>query len=153
MPKASEVAAGTQDYGIIATIDDTLRRVSLTSRTSTLVADLRKEGVLPRWPDLLPGGRHVLFTAAGSRGPDASNIEVLSLKDGARKPLVRAGFGRYLSDGYLLLHANQGTLFAVPFDRQRLAVQGTGVPGIGGARRVLRRSSGTRSLILPETGL
>ena len=69
----------------------------------------------------------MLFTAAGSRGPDASNLEVLSLSDGKRTPLVRAGFGRYLSDGDLL-YVNQGTLFAVPFDRQKLAVQGTGVP-------------------------
>jgi hypothetical protein len=116
-----------EDGEIIATIDGALRRVSLTSRQFTVVADLRKEGVTPRWPDLLPGGTHVLFTAGVPHGPDASNIEVLSLSDGTRTPLVRAGFGRYLRDGYLL-YVNQGTLFAVPFDRQRLAVHGTGVP-------------------------
>ena len=113
--------------GIIAAIDGALRRVSLTSRTPDVVADLRKEGIIPLWPDLLPGDKHVLFTAVGPHGPDASNIEVLSLSDGRRTPLVRAGFGRYLRDGYLL-YVNQGTLFAVPFDRQQLAVRGTGVP-------------------------
>lgn len=116
-----------EDGDIIAVIDGALRRVSLTSRQSTVVADLRKDGVIPRWPDLLPGGRHVLFTAVGAHGPDASNLEVFSLSDGTRTPLVRAGFGRYLGDGYLL-YVSQGTLFAVPFDRQRLAIQGTGVP-------------------------
>ena len=120
-------ASWGEDGDIIAAIDGTLRRVSLTSRKSTVVADLTKEGVATWWPDLLPGGKHVLFTALKPPGADASNIEVLSLSDGTRTPLVRAGFGRYLSDGYLL-YVNQGTLFAVPFDRQRLAVQGTGVP-------------------------
>jgi hypothetical protein len=67
-------ASWGEDGDIIAAIDGTLRRVSLTSRTSTPVADLRKEGVVPSWPDLLPGGKHVLFSAVGSHGPDASNI-------------------------------------------------------------------------------
>ena len=113
---------------IIASIDGVLKRVSLTSREATVVADLREEGVVPVWPDLLPGGNHVLFTALGQRGPDASALEVLSLSDGKRTPLrVRAGFGRYLGDGYVL-YVNQGTLFAQPFDRKQLAVHGTPVP-------------------------
>jgi eukaryotic-like serine/threonine-protein kinase len=79
----------------------------------------------------LPGGRHVLFTAVGPQGPDAANIEALSLSDGTRTTLVRAGtFGRYLPDGYLA-YVNQGTLYAVPFDQKQLAVQGTGVPVMG----------------------
>jgi Tol biopolymer transport system component len=126
--------AAAEDFGgaswgangeIIASIDGTLRRITLTSQ-STVVADLRQDGIRPWWPDLLPGGTHVLFTAVSRNGPDASNVEVLSLADGQRKPLVRAGFGRYV-DG-ALLYVNQGTLYAVPFDLPRLAVQGTGVP-------------------------
>jgi eukaryotic-like serine/threonine-protein kinase len=113
---------------IIAAIDGALRRVSLTSRAATVVADLREEGISPVWPDLLPGGSHVLFTALGQRGPDASTLELLSLSDRKRTPLpIRAGFGRYLRDGYLL-YVNQGTLFAQPFDRKQLAVHGTPVP-------------------------
>ena len=112
--------------GIIAAIDGTLKRVSQTSRESPVIADLRKEGIAAFWPDLLPGEAHVLFTALGSRGPDASNIAVLSLSDRKSTPLVRAGFGRYLRDGYLM-YVNQGTLFAVPFDPRQPAVQGTGV--------------------------
>jgi hypothetical protein len=115
------------DGYIIAAIDGALRSVSETSGESTLIADLTKERVEPRWPDLMPGGTHVLFTALGPQGPDASSIEVLSVKDGRRTPLpVRGSFARYLRDGYLL-YVNQGTLFAVPFDPQHLAVQGTGV--------------------------
>jgi hypothetical protein len=58
---------------------------------------------------------------------DGATIEVVSLKDGRRKPLVRGGtWGRYLS-GHLV-YINQGTLFAVPFDLGRLEVQGTSTP-------------------------
>jgi serine/threonine-protein kinase len=121
-------ASWGEDNYIIAAIDEVLTRVSWTSRESTVVADLRKERVIPLWPDLLPGARHVLFTAVAPQGPDAANIEVLSLSNGTRTPLVRAAtFGRYLRDGYLL-YVNQGTLFAVSFDPQQLAVRGTGVP-------------------------
>ena len=121
-------ASWGEDGYIIAAIGRVLRRVSSsTPGESTVAADLTKEPVEPRWPDLLPGDKHVLFTAVGPHGPDASNIEVLSLSDGQRTPLVRGGFGRYLSDGYLL-YVNQGALYAVPFDRHRLAAQGIGFP-------------------------
>jgi hypothetical protein len=111
---------------IIAAIDGALKRVSETSGESSPLADLTKDRVIPSWPDLLPGGSHVLFTAVGPQGPEASIIEALSLSDGKRTPLVRAGFGRYFHDGYLL-YVNQGTLYAMPFDRQQVTVQGPGV--------------------------
>lgn len=113
---------------IVAAIDGLLMRVSASPPgESQVVADLREDRVVPQWPDLLPGDTHVLFTAVGPQGPDASNIEVLSLLDNKRKPLVPAGYGRYLRAGYLL-YANQGTLFAVPFDSKQLTVHGRGVP-------------------------
>ena len=132
LTEASNFGGATwgDDY-IIASIDGALRRVSETSGESrVLVADLTNdmdEHVTPLWPHLLPGGR-VLFTAVGRQGPDAANIQVLSIKDGKTKPLnVRGTFGRYLPDGYLL-YVNQGTLFAAPFDPQQLTVQGRGAP-------------------------
>ena len=61
-------------------------------------------------------------------GFDAANIEVMSLADHRRKTLVRGGTsGRYLPSGYLI-YVNRGTLFAVPFDVNRLEVRGTPVP-------------------------
>jgi hypothetical protein len=120
-------ASWGENGDIIAAIDGVLRRVPQAG-ASTVIVDLRKEGVTPFWPDLLPGGEHVLFTAVGPQGPNASSIDVLSLSDGTRKPLpVRAAFARYLNAGYLL-YVNQGTLFATRFDRQQLTVHGTGVP-------------------------
>jgi eukaryotic-like serine/threonine-protein kinase len=63
-----------------------------------------------------------------AEGADRANLEVLSLRSGERKLLVRGGtYGRYLPNGYLT-YVNQGTLYAVAFDANRLAVEGAPVP-------------------------
>ena len=71
----------------------------------------------------------MLFTAGTvAFGFDGANIEVMSLADHRRKTLVRGGtFGRYLPSGHLI-YVNRGTLFAVPFDVERLEVRGTPAP-------------------------
>ena len=52
----------------------------------------------------------------------------MSLGDHRRKTLQRGGtFGRYLPSGHLI-YVNKGTLFAVPFDLETLAVRGTPSP-------------------------
>ena len=63
---------------------------------------------------------------------DGANIEVMTLADHRRKTLQRGGtFGRYLpaSNGTgHLVYINKGTLFAVPFDLEKLEVRGTPSP-------------------------
>src|SRR5262249_36764246 len=57
---------------------------------------------------------------------------VVSLRDGRRKTLVRGGtFGRYLPSGHLV-YVDKGTLFAVPFDLDRLEVHGSPTPVLDG---------------------
>jgi serine/threonine-protein kinase len=87
-----------------------------------------------RWPQILPGGKTVVFTSHTSviGGYDGAAIEAVSLVDGSRKTLVKgATFGRYLrassGSGYLL-YVDRGTLFAVPFDPATLEVRGSAVP-------------------------
>ncbi len=61
-------------------------------------------------------------------GFDGANIDVMTLADHRRKTLVRGGlYPRYLPSGHLL-YINRGTLFAVPFDLDTLAVRGAPVP-------------------------
>jgi serine/threonine-protein kinase len=86
--------------------------------------------VTHRNPQVLPGAKAVLFTAASFLGNfDDANIQVLSLKTGKPKTLIAAGyFGRYVpSNGKHghLLYVHQRTLFAVPFDPERLELLGT----------------------------
>ncbi|HLE22252.1 MAG TPA: protein kinase, partial [Vicinamibacteria bacterium] len=83
-----------------------------------------------RWPQVLPGGKAVLFTShTQSVGNfDKANIEVLNLETGERKVLRRGGsYGRYVPSGYIV-YVNQATLFAVPFDLGSLEVTGSPAP-------------------------
>jgi serine/threonine-protein kinase len=95
----------------------------------TAVTDLQSGEATHRWPQILPGGKAVLFTASPTVSAfDGANIEVMSLEDHHTKTLVQGGmFGRYLPSGYLV-YMNRGTLFAVPFDLERLEVHGTPAP-------------------------
>ncbi|MFL5547169.1 MAG: hypothetical protein ACJ8AQ_06395, partial [Gemmatimonadales bacterium] len=76
------------------------------------------------WPQILPDGDHVIFTAY--RTPiERSTIEVLSIKTGERKVLFTGGvFGLYVPAGYLIYAAGEA-IRAVPFDLKRLSVTGT----------------------------
>jgi dipeptidyl aminopeptidase/acylaminoacyl peptidase len=83
---------------------------------------------LARWPQILPGGELVMYTASTGAGADRATIEVQSIRGGSRKVLVRGGtFGRYLTSGHIA-YVNQGTLYVVPFDLATLAVHGAPVP-------------------------
>jgi serine/threonine-protein kinase len=89
------------------------------------------------WPQALPGSQTVLFTAVRLRavGLDDASIEVVSLRTGERKTLLRGGFyPRYLGDGVgsggtgYLVYLHQSTAFAVPFHAAKLALLGAGAP-------------------------
>ncbi|MEE9263851.1 MAG: protein kinase [Vicinamibacteria bacterium] len=83
-----------------------------------------------RWPQVLPGGKAVLFTShtQSAGGFDNATIEVLVLKTGERKVLRRGGsYGRYVPSGHVV-YVNQSTLFAVPFDLGKLEVTGSPAP-------------------------
>ena len=90
---------------------------------------LNNEELTHRWPQVLPGGRGVLFTSASTNvGMENADIEVLPSKTGRAKVLVHGGYyGRYLPSGHLLF-AHQGTLYGVSFDVDRLELRGTPVP-------------------------
>jgi serine/threonine protein kinase/Tol biopolymer transport system component len=87
-----------------------------------------------RWPQILPGGKAVVFTS--HTAPiglfDDAVIQAVSLTDGRRKTLRQgATFGRYFPTttgvGHLV-YVNRGTLFAVPFDPAALEARGPAVP-------------------------
>ncbi len=120
-----------EDGNIIAALNHHggLSRIPSAGGPPTPVTDLQNGEATHRWPQILPGGKAVLFTASPTAAAfDAANIEVMSLADHRRKTLVRGGtFGRYLPSGHLV-YVNRGTLFAVPFDVDRLEVHGTPAP-------------------------
>lgn len=105
-----------------------------------------------RWPQVLPGGRHVLFSTLteGNSWDDAA-LEVLSLEDGGRRVVQReATFGLWAGRGPLVF-AHAGRLFAVPFDRVRLettaapevVLEGVAYSPRNGGTKVALSSNGT----------
>jgi serine/threonine protein kinase/Tol biopolymer transport system component len=69
-----------------------------------------------RWPDLLPGGKTLLFTVSATGSWDDAQIVAQSLETGERHVLVAGGTcPHYLPTGHLV-YARGGSLMAVPFD-------------------------------------
>ena len=116
-----------------------LLRVPAGGGTPTPFGTLSEGATTQRWPQVLPGGKTVLYTESSTTGNfDVANIVVApvpadaSAKAGPATVIVRSAYyGRYVVSGHLL-YVQQGTLFAVPFDPVRLQMVGPGVPVIQG---------------------
>ena len=108
-----------------------LWRVSAAGGTPQRVTtvDTKKAENAHSWPEFLPGGKAVLFAAGASLAALANNgqIAVHSLQTGERRDLITGTRPSYAATGHLI-YAQAGTLMAVPFDAQRLAVSGSPVP-------------------------
>ena len=87
--------------------------------------DKEKGEVSHRLPDILPGGKGVVFTVFTNT---SANVAALDRDSGEIRTLIEgATGGRYARTGHLLY--SQGTqLLAVPFDLDSLEVTGTPVP-------------------------
>ncbi len=95
-------------------------------------------------PQLLPGGRSLLFTTSRGAGPsrwDEAEIVVQRLGSGARKVLWTGGSdARYVPTGHLV-YALGDVLFAVPFDLQNLELTGGPIPVVEGMQLANRTAS------------
>jgi serine/threonine-protein kinase len=79
-------------------------------------------------PQMLPGGRAILFTLARRGDWDTAHIVVQSLDSGKRDVVLERGTdARYVATGHLV-YALGGTLLAVPFDVTMFTVRGAAVP-------------------------
>jgi serine/threonine-protein kinase len=136
-----------------------LQRVSSSGGTPVPLTTLEPEEATQRWPQVLPGGHAVLFTSSRIIGnyPDAT-VVVQSLPDGPRRVLVRGGyFGRYVASGPAgvfgtghLVYVRDGTLFAAPFDVDRLELLGAFVPVLQNVG--FNIGNGSAALAVSDTG-
>jgi eukaryotic-like serine/threonine-protein kinase len=110
-----------------------LKQVPEAGGASQPLTRLEKGEIAHRWPEFLPEGKAMLFSA----GPTSVNwtnahVAVRSFDTGEQHNLVQgATQPRYAPTGHLL-YAQSGNLMAVRFDSQRLAVAGAGVPVVEG---------------------
>jgi len=128
-----------EDGNIIVSLSiaGVLSRIPSAGGVPTPVTELAPGEATHHWPQILPGGQAVLFTASPTTGTyEAATIEVMSLRDHRRKTLQQKGsYGRYLAtsaNGGYLIYVSGATLFAVPFDLDKLEVHGTPVPVLEG---------------------
>jgi len=93
------------------------------------VTDLMNGEIAHVWPQFLPGGKFALFAAYGQTpSVDAVNIDAVPLSGGQRKVMARGGTSPlYLPSGHLV-YVNKNTLFAVPFDVDKIEARGNPVP-------------------------
>ncbi len=132
--------AAAASYGACWAQDDTiyfggsegLSRVPSGGGTPQSVTRLERKNQETdhRFPEIMPGGRSLLFAVRNASQPsfDEADIAALNLATGEKKILVKAGTDpHYVSPGYLV-YVRAGVLFAVPFDAEKLEVRGTAVP-------------------------
>jgi serine/threonine protein kinase len=94
-----------------------LLRVSADGGSPTAATGLREKETEPRWPEVLPGGNLVLYSAApaGTNWSSDATIYIQSLDTGERRPLVKGVAPHYLPTGHLV-YTRSGTVFAMRFD-------------------------------------
>lgn len=114
----------------------------------------KENEVSHRWPQVLPGGKAVLFTIQLTTQTtyDDARIAVLSLQTGKWHTLLDGGsYARYVPSNHIVF-ARAGSLIAAPFDLRRFEISGQPVPVIDGLVTTAVTSGGAEYDIAP-TGL
>jgi serine/threonine-protein kinase len=102
-----------------------------------------------RWPDVLPGGRAVLFAVGTGGGFNDARIVVQALESGETTTIVEGGTNpRYVPTGHIV-YSRDGALIAIPFDLSRLRVTG---PPVKVLDDVLTESSGAAQFSVSASG-
>ncbi|MCB0284796.1 MAG: serine/threonine-protein kinase, partial [Calditrichaeota bacterium] len=98
-----------------------LTMLNLSSGKETKLTDLdslRGERT-HRWPQVLPDGKHIIFTIGSVNSPNSyedAELAILSLDDNSKHILsVKGEMARYLEPGYIII-GKDGKLLAAPFD-------------------------------------
>jgi Tol biopolymer transport system component len=110
-----------------------MQRVPAAGGKVETLAKFADGEVAQRRPWQMPGGKGVLYSSATTVGAyDDANIVVQPLPSGTPKVLIRGGYhAAYVPSGHLV-YIHEGTLFAAPFDLNRLEVTGQSVPVVEG---------------------
>ena len=119
----------SDDGTLFLTIDAAAPLVSMPATggpiqpVTTLAAGERTH----RWPQVLPGGKSVLFTVGTQANPDSydgGNIDAVIVATGERRVILQgAAMARYCGDGKLLYSKGAG-LFSIAFNPESLTVAG-----------------------------
>jgi tRNA A-37 threonylcarbamoyl transferase component Bud32 len=109
-----------------------LMRISAAGGTPKILTTPKPKDqeISHRWPQVLPGGKFLLFTiqVGSAFSFDDAWIAALSLETGKWHTVIKGGsYARYVSSGHIV-YAHAGALMAVPFDLKRMQVAGSPMP-------------------------
>jgi serine/threonine-protein kinase len=114
---------------VFATGGSGLSRVSAEGGDVEEVTKLEPGEENHRWPQILPGGRAVLFEVLSGAVDD---VVVVDLQNGTKSTLIEnAGSPKYAFSGHVLF-GRDGVVYAAPFDPERLELRRSPVPVLEG---------------------
>jgi eukaryotic-like serine/threonine-protein kinase len=121
-----------------------IMRISATGGTPESIAKIKSGDSTD--PQILPDGKSILY--ASYNNPAQPQIVVQSLKTGETKGLFPGVGARYVSTGHIIYRLpNNGNLYAIRFDPDRLEVKGGSVSVLEGVRQYAISPSGTLAYI------
>ncbi len=108
------------------------------------------EDVTHRWPNVLPGGKAVIFTAHTQKSFEFNDAKIMvqELPQGEARVLERGFQGRYLPSGHLV-YVRRNILFARAFDIESLETRG---PEIAVLQDVATRQNGVAHYDVSASG-
>jgi serine/threonine-protein kinase len=125
VPGTAYGATWTPGDTIIFASDSGLMQVPAAGGKASLLAK-PNAGEQFLWPEILPGGRALVFSAYGN---GSLRLATLTRGNGAVKRLTTSGgYPRYVKQGFLMVSDPSGVVSAVPFDAGRAEVTGPAVP-------------------------
>ena len=106
-----------------------LHRVPSTGGTPQPLTSLLDGEISHRWPQVLPADRGLVYVSNTSDNWDDARVMVQPLPSGTPKVVQPGFYGRYVASGHLL-YVKGGTIYAAPFDLDRLEVTGPSVAAV-----------------------
>jgi serine/threonine-protein kinase len=118
------------DDRIVVSAGGTLSLVPAAGGTVEPLTSAEGEAQFHEYPQWLPGGRSILFSAFQPGGGE--QLEVVDVATGERKVIHESGyFARYVDTGHVLF-VQDASLFALPFDAKGLEATGSPMPLLEG---------------------
>jgi serine/threonine-protein kinase len=102
-----------------------LWRIHAAGGKAEPVTQLQQKEYTHRWPQILPGGKAVIFTIGTSGAANAACVAALMLKSGQKKVILEGASDARFSPTGQLFFVRAGNLMAVRFDPAGLKVMGT----------------------------
>jgi Tol biopolymer transport system component len=129
---------------VLGTIGGGLRRIGAAGGDTTPLTTLAEGEVGHLHPTFLPNGRAVLFVAwSGTLG--TAQVAVYDFETRQRTNLLPGTTPQFAGSGHLVFYRDE-SLWAVPFDPDRLEVRGTPVAIVEGVEKTLNGAQASYAL-------